>query len=648
MLLGLISLLPHALLLGSSAPPRARRTGVPNMLRQHYDLVVVGGGPVGITAALRAASLGRTSILIDATPPRLFQFTGPTGLYSKALRDSALRIDVGVLKSMGISDEAIWNQLSGFVEQIMRKSGDNNAKALGVNRVPHLRGLGSLCATPDDGAPGRCTVAAEFQQPRAKASVIQLRADNVLLATGSKAVRLPSLNDWYGCDVGGHVRVHDSDSIRGLTFLPREVVVVGGGIIAIEFARIFSELGADVTMVIRSPDLPKSLSRVGIDREVGFVLQADLQAAGVRLLFNSEIVGADQVGLLGTSRKQVGRQGLELSVVQSQTKEPREPLTADLVLTATGRSAVTSGLSLDELGVRTQRNGDVEVDASLETSCAGVFAAGDVIGAPQLASTGIAQAEAAVDAMFCRAAATETETPEDYSPAALLANTARYPIGIWTLPEVAFVGLTAEAAEQPPHNLEIIEGIGRYSESIRGHVHTVGTALEGEYLVPCARDDDGEGCVPLTGPSLKLVVTRAAPHHVVGVHIYGDDACELIHFGTTLVQERKTLADILAMCFTAVTYHELYKLAARDALEQLDAAAWRQVYHSLDMAGDGDGVLTPDEVEAKLVKLGATQNEVDGVLRALFTGNGFVGIEQFVRRAQRLQSPFRLELMESA
>ena len=620
------------------------------MLRQQYDLVVVGGGPVGVTAALRAAALGRTSILIDATPPRLFQFTGPTGLYSKALRDSALRLDVNVLKSMGINDAAIWNQLSGFVEQIMRKSGDNNAKALSVSRVPHLRGVGTMCTTPDDGEPGRCTVAVEFQQPRAKASVIELRADNVLLATGSKAVRLPSLNGWYGLDVGGHVRVHDSDSIRGLTFLPREVVVVGGGIIAIEFARIFAELGAKVTMVIRSPDLPKSLSRVGIDREVGYVLQADLQAAGVELLFESEIAGADQVGLLGTSRKQVGRQGLQLSVVESQSKEPREALTADLVLTATGRSAVTSGLSLDALGVGTKRNGDVEVDSSLETSYAGVFAAGDVIGAPQLASTGIAQAEAAVDAMFCRpAAAEQEEAPEDYSPAALLANAARYPIGIWTLPEVAFVGLTAEAAGQPPHNLEVIEGIGRYSESIRGHVHTVGTSLEGEYLVPCSRRDDGDGdCEqgqPLTGPSLKLVVTRAAPHHVVGVHIYGEDACELIHFGTTLVQERKTLADILALCFAAVTYHELYKLAARDALETLDAAAWRKVYQSLDTAGDGDGALSPDEVETKLVKLGATQRDVDGVLKALFTGSGTVGVEQFVRRAQRLQSPFRVELI---
>jgi len=418
-------------------------------------------------------------------------------------------------------------------------------------------------------------------------------------------------------------------------------------------------------MVIRSPDLPRSLARVGIDVEVGYVLQADLEAAGVRLRFESEIVGAEQVGLPGATRRS-GQMGIQLDVACSTGScASQAPLQADLVLSATGRCAVTGGLCLEELGVTTARNGDVEVDCNLETSCKGVYAAGDVIGAPQLASTGIAQAEAAVDAMFLRSDAARAEAAEealtglqgarrglqeevdaDFSPEALLSNAARFPIGIWTLPELAFVGLTAEAAQQPPHSLEVVEGVGRYSASIRGHVHTVGTCKEGEYLAPCGQlDAEGRSNSPLTGPSLKLVATRAAPHRIVGVHIYGEDACELIHFGTTLVQERKTLSDVLLVCFAAVTYHELYKLAARDALNTLDAAAWRQLYAALDAAGDGDGQLSPDEVETRLVELGAPQGEVDGLLKALFTGKGSVGVEQFVKRAQRLQSPFRLDLI---
>ena len=231
--------LPHA----ARFPPRrsvGRRHAPPSMLRGKYDLVVIGGGPVGVTAALRGAALGYSAILIDATPPRQFQFTGPTGLYSKALRDSALRLDVPVLRSMGIVDTAIWAQVNEFVQQILRKSGDNNMKALSLSNVPHLRGLGSL--RPNLDADARCTVDVAYR----RGDSIALRSDNVLLATGSKAVRLGTLEKWYTMPLGGHIRCCDSDSIKQLDFLPRKVVVVGGGIIAVEFARIFAELAAEV------------------------------------------------------------------------------------------------------------------------------------------------------------------------------------------------------------------------------------------------------------------------------------------------------------------------------------------------------------------------------------------------------------------
>ena len=96
--------------------------------------------------------------------------------------------------------------------------------------------------------------------------------------------------------------------------------------------------------------------------------------------------------------------------------------------------------------------------------------------------------------------------------------------------------------------------------------HPASAASLTSSLVDCA--------VPLTGPALKLVVERCEPHRVVAKHVHADDACELIHYGTTLVQEGKTLADILAVCFAAVTYHELYKLAARDAFATLQEDAW--------------------------------------------------------------------------
>jgi len=567
------------------------------------------------------------------------------------------------LRKMGIVDTAIWAQVNEFVEQILRKSGDNNMQALSLSRVPHLRGMGSLHVCADGATTSACSVEVTYSGGKRAATgqSITLSSDNVLLATGSRALRLATLDEWYDEPLGGHIRCHDSDSIKRLSFLPRSVVVIGGGIIAVEFARIFAALAADVTMIVRASDLPNSLSRVGIDRQIGYLLQSELLASGVTLLFESEVTGAKAVVASRSQRSQRkgGRaQGdqLRLDVVRTGTTEERSPILTDLVLSATGRKAVTQGLGLEELGIEIKPNGDVAVGSDLMTSSPGVYAAGDLIGAPQLASTGIEQAESAVDAMFTlpddRANA-ELATRQDCSPAALLSNAARYPNGIWTMPELAFVGLTAAAAAAPPHNLDVVEGIGRYSESLRGHGHTVGTGCEGEYLAGYVAPGGGDASPaaagqdkPLSGPALKLVVERKSPHRVVGVHVFGDDACELIHFGTTLVQGGKSLSDILALCFAAVTYHELFKLAARDAIATMQKDAWRSLYLTLDY--DSDGGLTPDEVTRGLEKLGADSEAIDDIMKALFTAScTSVGIEQFVKRAARMRSPLQFELMDA-
>ena len=171
----------------------------------------------------------------------------------------------------------------------------------------------------------------------------------------------------------------------------------------------------------------------------------------MKLLFDAEITsaapaaassgGGSSTAARGVRAAATANERLRLTVCHSRTREERPPLEADCVLSATGRKAVTQGLGLDSVGVEIAANGDVVVDSTLQTAAAGVFAAGDLIGAPQLASTGIAQAEAAIDAMFGRAGELmgalgvkpmdEGKAPVDFSPSALLANAARYPIGIW-------------------------------------------------------------------------------------------------------------------------------------------------------------------------------------------------------------------------
>ena len=176
-------------------------------------------------------------------------------------------------------------------------------------------------------------------------------------------------------------------------------------------------------------------------------------------------------------------------------------------------------------------------------------------------------------------------------------------------------------------------------------MHTVGTKREGEYLKGDTRGAPADGRAALTGPALKLVVERASPHVVVGVHIFGDDACELIHFGTLLVQGRKTVADVLGLCFAAVTYHELFKLAARDALAFLQREQWRALYQQMDIAGDSSGMLDRDEVLELLEVRGLQEEAKDDIMRGLFKGSDCLTEDKFVTRAQQLRSVRQLELM---
>jgi NAD(P) transhydrogenase len=621
------------------------------MLRKSYDVAIVGGGPVGVSAALKASSLRKTAILIDATPPKQFQFTGPTGLFSKALRDAAQRIDVKVLRNMGIGDVAIWAQVDELIGSIVRKCGRDNMQALTLARVPHLRGIGRLASA--DGS--EVVVDVAFQRGGGGERVVCRKA---LLATGSRAVQLPCLDPglYYGGSPSQPLRVFDSDSIKQLSFLPRSVAIVGGGIIAVEFARIFAALEARVTMVIRAQDLPSSLARVGIDRDIGLELQRDLQSAGVRILFETEVTSAAEQqreaadgGPAGGARGRGQAEKRRPLVIGLERKGggTEQELHADVLFTATGRNACSRGLGLVEIAgdEALARNGDVVTGADLQTAAAGVYAAGDLVGAPQLASTGIKQAEAAIVSMFehsptrdeheevedggpSTGAVRGTATPPSEAPSELLRDAARFPVGIWTIPEVAFVGLTLDAARGA--GVAAVEGVARYEDSIRGHVHSAGAGSRGGMR------------------QLKLVVERAPPHVVIGVHIFGDDACELIHYGTTLVQGRKTLADTLALTYTAVTYHELFRLAALEALEALERLEWRRIYElatdtgtdtaSRTQPGAVDRDAMADRLANRLESAGADSADAERVA-SLFRVRRYVDADHFVKVAQRAQSP---------
>jgi hypothetical protein len=240
-----------------------------------YDLVVIGGGPVGITAALAATATGRTVALIDGTPKPLVPFTGPTGIFSKALRDSALKVDVSTLRTMGLDDSVVWKQVQQMSDSILTGNGYKNMGVLQSKHIPFIRGQASFVNSN------------VLKVRQEDAPTLQVQGKNILVATGSSAYRIPGIP--YD-----DVAIFDSDTIKKLNFLPKSVTIIGAGLIAIEYARIFSRLQCHVTMLVRQHSFEVALKRIGIDNDVALELQKDLNVNKVRIIFNAQLDSVEQ------------------------------------------------------------------------------------------------------------------------------------------------------------------------------------------------------------------------------------------------------------------------------------------------------------------------------------------------------------------
>jgi len=411
--------------------------------------------------------------------------------------------------------------------------------------------------------------------------------------------------------------------------------VAGSGIIAIEMANIFRKLGAEVTMVVRGSAM-SALDRIGLDDTIAERLLRGLRDQKVTVLENTVIEGFEcltdgeddpSIALgLGIPRVMIGGEECDTLRMTLKTKDSAGVLQdagvleSDLYLACLGRRPRAKGtsLQLEANGVQlTERTGHIKVDENFETTQPGIYAAGDCIVGPSLASTGVDQAQRAVEAMFgCNTDVCSTEqTP--------------FPIGVWTIPEVGYYGLTLnEAIEQ---GIDADVGIATYDMCLRGRVFS----------------PDG---------MLKLVFDRSDAV-ILGVHIIGTDACELVHYGMDLVAKRATLFDVIGTLFTAVTFHELFKEAALNGNEKLEfGIQWQEVLGELgatmasaqsgpvdevelkkrfdDIDTSGDGSLDPEELLEVFVSMGATQVSptlVANLVRLADTdGNGTIEWDEFL------------------
>ena len=264
------SLCVESFLLTNSSPLLGAKsfkihTSLSSTLKDEYDFAVLGAGPVGVKAALLAASkYEKKVVLIDAplasgalmSENKDLSIGGPTGLFSKALRDTSKRIRVDSLRGMGLRDDSIWNEIVHACVELASWNANDVQRQLQDASVHYVQGLASFVSTDE-------------VLVTSTEGASEIKAKNILIATGSKPFHP------HGIPFDGK-RIFDSDSINGLSFLPTSVVISGSGIVAIEFAKIFRNLGSDVTLVIRDIVPKNALIKVGFDKDVAAMVIADL------------------------------------------------------------------------------------------------------------------------------------------------------------------------------------------------------------------------------------------------------------------------------------------------------------------------------------------------------------------------------------
>jgi NAD(P) transhydrogenase len=459
-----------------------------------YDLIVIGGGPGGEKGALEAARLGKRVLIVDRgrAPGGAAVHTGT--LPSKTLRETALflsgreqRETYGV--NVSIDPTLFIPKLLSRKDLVRKLEVGRILGSFGDQGVEYMRGWGSLKDAH--------TVLVDDEGKKK-----ELSTDFVLIATGSSPFR-PDNIPFDDPDID------DSDSILEIDRMPASLIVLGGGVIGCEYASMFTAMGVKVTLVDKKPEL--------LD-----FLDADMSEA-LRVAFVEE--GMDV--RLTDGMKSVRREGDKIVVdLQSGGR-----LAADKLLFAAGRASNTKGIGLDSVGVELGTRGLVKVNEEFRTNVANVFAAGDVIGFPALASTSMEQGRIAAQAMFgvC-------SFPRPVAATVL-------PYGIYTIPEVSCVGLSEEDAVAK--GIPVVTGRGRFSENARAKINGY------------------------TQGVVKLVFEKAT-RKIIGAHAIGDRATEIIHIGQLLVIMGASVDTAAAMVFNYPTLSECFKDAALDALGKFD------------------------------------------------------------------------------
>ena len=466
-----------------------------------YDLVVIGGGPAGIVAAATSTGAGKKVALVDNHHQLGGAGVNTGTVPSKTLRETALAIsglrtsrligvDLNVIQDPTVADflrheQQVKAGLNTMITRQLRSDRADMYFGTGVFVDPH-----TIHVKPSKQGPRR-------GQPPGMGTDLLLRGERILIATGSSPVR-PAVFSFSSPEV------YDSDTILHLDRLPERMAVVGAGVIGSEYACTFATLGAKVDLIDGRDTLLPFL-----DGEISRALTAAMRRDGVTFHWKERVEDCRSRGAAGV-RLHLGS---------------KSSLNVDAVLVAAGRKTNTQALNLVAAGVITDEHGLVKVDGDLRTNVPHIYAAGDVIGFPALASTSMEQGRRAA-----RRALNLGLRPEI---APLLPN------GIYTIPEVGTVGETEEALKK--RGEDYVMGRASYRGNARGRI--IG-------------DPDG---------FLKLLFRRQ-DMKLLGVHVIGEQATEIVHIGLIAMLSGGAAELFVEACFNTPTLGSLYKSAALDAM----------------------------------------------------------------------------------
>jgi NAD(P) transhydrogenase len=463
------------------------------MSAQGYDLVIIGSGPAGQRAAVAAAKMGKRVAVVEARSVVGGVCINTGTIPSKTMREAVLHLSGYNYRSIygvnyRVKEKITMADLAFRVQAVIKTEVDVTEAQLSRNGIDVVHGVAHFLDPHQirvEGPQGDSTLA----------------ASQIIIAVGTK----PAISDKV--PVNGKTIVN-SDQILGLDALPKTLIVVGGGVIGVEYACMFAVLGVRVTLIEKRNRLLEFA-----DQEIIEALSYHLRDARVTMRLGEEVESVEEPS-----------PGTVVANLHSKKK-----VSGDALLYAVGRQGNVDDLNLTAAGLEADARGRIAVDEHYQTKVGHIYAVGDVVGFPSLASVSMEQGRIAAVRAFGDTTARS--------------NPSFYPYGIYTIPEISFIGKTEEQLTDEDVPYEV--GMAYYRETARGQI----------------RGD--------TTGRLKLVFHRDT-RKVLGVHIIGEGAAELVHIGQAVMTLGGTVDYFIDTVFNYPTLAECYKAAAFNGIGRLN------------------------------------------------------------------------------